>query len=124
MRRPLSQEVFNKTMRGAAACAFAFFLAVGILCGGAPAQAQLTVNAVFGNSITSDTNAAAIQGAINNAVAVYNSNLTTNTPVTVNIAFGEMGSGLGQSLSFFGVTSYSSFLTQLNTTEFPFVICG
>jgi len=80
-----------------------------------PARAQITILADFGNSITSDPNHVAIENTLNSAVAAFEANIST--PITVRMAFGEMNTGLGQSSTFFGNVSYSSFLTQLNSVS-------
>lgn len=65
----------------------------------------------FDASITGDPNAAFIQATINQAINFYQTNIST--PVTVNITFQEMGSGLGQSSTFFGAITYSQYLAAL-----------
>jgi hypothetical protein len=77
------------------ACAGVALVLLGI---GAPrAQAQFTIVPTFDSSITVNdpANAAAIEATINQAIAVYESVITT--PITVNITYAEMGGGLGES---------------------------
>lgn len=83
-------------------------LAIAILT---PAKANIVFNPTFDSSITGDPNGAAIIGTINQAIGFYEANITT--PITVNITFQEMGSGLGQSSTFFGTISYSQYLSAL-----------
>jgi hypothetical protein len=78
---------------------------------GAPAWANLVITPAFDSSITSDANAAAIEGTINAAIAIYENDFAD--PINVHIAFQEMTSGLGQSSTFFGTVSYSSYLGAL-----------
>ena len=77
----------------------------------APAYANLTITATFASSITSDPNATAIEGVINNAIGFYES--TFADPITVAIDFGEMTSGLGSSSTYFANVSYSQYLAAL-----------
>jgi hypothetical protein len=61
------------------------------------ADFAITINPTFASNITSDANAAAIEGTINSAIAYYDSTFTTHfAPLTVNITFQE-GGGLGGS---------------------------
>lgn len=86
----------------------------------APATISITVNGpsagliivpVWDSTITSDPNAAAIENTINAAIQVYQSKFSD--PVTVQITFAEMSGGLGQSSTFIGSLSYSSYYTAL-----------
>jgi len=79
---------------------------------GAPqaVSAGLHIAPTFDVSITSDPNAAAIEAAINTAIANIESRFSD--PITVNIKFQKAG-GLGSSSTFFGTTSYASFLAAL-----------
>ena len=61
---------------------------------GAPAWANMVITPTFASNIMSDPNAATIEGTINAAIAVYESNFTD--PITVHITFQE-GGGLGSS---------------------------
>src|SRR5215472_4983026 len=58
----------------------------------------LQINATFDASITGDPNGAAIEAAINTAIANIESQFSD--PITVNITFQE-GGGLGSSSAFF-----------------------
>lgn len=86
----------------------------------APAQISITVNPpsagliiipVWDSTITSDPNAAAIENTINTAIQTYQGKFSD--PITVTITFAEMSSGLGQSSTYLGTISYSSFYTAL-----------
>lgn len=79
-----------------------------------PARA-ITINAVFESSITSDPNAAAIESTINQALSFYN--LTISTPTMVTIDFQEMGSGLGESNTYYSTISYSQYLAALQANS-------
>jgi hypothetical protein len=76
-----------------------------------PARANLVINASFDSTITNDTNASLIEATINQAIAQFEAEITNN--ITVSIAFGEMGSGLGQSSTYYGSLGYNSFRAAL-----------
>ena len=65
----------------------------------------------YDSTITSDSNAATIEATINSTIGVYEATFTD--PITVNITFQEMNSGLGQSSTSFDTILYSSYLTAL-----------
>ncbi|HZW31213.1 MAG TPA: NF038122 family metalloprotease [Isosphaeraceae bacterium] len=89
-------------------------LAVVFLGIGAPAHAgNLVIVPTFDSSITNDPNAAAIEAAINSAIGVFESDLTTQTPVTVTIYFQEMSSGLGESSTYINTISYYQYYNAL-----------
>jgi hypothetical protein len=73
-------------------------------------SAGLHINATFDPSITSDPNAAAIEAAINTAIANIESRFSD--PIIVNIKFQKAG-GLGSSSTFFATASYATFLAAL-----------
>jgi hypothetical protein len=73
-------------------------------------SAGLQINPTFDVSITSDTNAAAIEATINAAIANIESQFSD--PITVNITF-QKGGGLGGSATYFGNLSYATFLAAL-----------
>jgi hypothetical protein len=73
----------------------------------APARAGLTINGTFDGSITSLPNAAAIEGAINSAIANIEANVGSTRNLTVSIDFQNMTSGLGESTS--GIYSVTYF---------------
>jgi len=71
----------------------------------------LIIVPTFASSITSDAQAATIMATINAALAVYQNNFSD--PITVTITFQEMGSGLGQSSTYYSSFSYSSYRAAL-----------
>src|SRR5690242_18202100 len=75
------------------------------------ASAGLTINAVFDSSIVSNPNAAQIEATINAAIADIQSRFAD--PITVTINFRLMSTGLGQSSTYFGNISYSTFIAAL-----------
>ena len=78
----------------------------------APAHANgLVITPTFGSSITGDPNAANIESTINSAIIFYETTFTN--PITVNIQFDEMASGLGASSTFFATVPYATYLTKL-----------
>jgi hypothetical protein len=70
-------------------------VALALLATVAPARAQLTITPTFDSTITSDPNAAAIEGAINAAITAVETPFTN--PVNVKIYFQEGNTGLGSS---------------------------
>jgi hypothetical protein len=76
-----------------------------------PPSAGLIINATFDSTITSDPNAAAIEGTINTAIANIQSMFAD--PITVTIKFQSMTSGLGQSNTWLFFRPYSTFLAAL-----------
>jgi hypothetical protein len=75
---------------------------------------SLTIIPTFDTSITSDPNAAAIEGAINGAIHVLQADIVDN--VTVNVTFvSDESVGLGQSQTFGEDFAYSDFLTALKS---------
>lgn len=90
---------------------FLFVLVVALMANSSSAQAQLVINATFDATITGNVNAAAMMTGINNAIAQIQSKFTN--PVTVNILFQNMNSGLGQSSTFFNTPSYTQYRSDL-----------
>lgn len=80
-----------------------------------PAQAGLTITPTFDSTIASDPDAADIEATINQAIGMFELDITNS--ISVNIDFQEMGSGLGQSSTFFGTISYSSYLSALQANS-------
>jgi hypothetical protein len=78
----------------------------------AHAAHALSIAPTFGSTITSDPNAAAIEGVINTAINTYEADFTD--PITVTINFREMTSGLGQSNTWLYDLPYSTFITALH----------
>ena len=76
---------------------------------------NLLIVPTFDNTITSDPNHAAIEATINTDIATLDSYIAN--PVTITITFGEMSSGLGQSSTYVGSESYSSYLSDLETKQ-------
>ena len=73
--------------------------------------ADFQIVPTFDSTITSDPNAAAIEGVINTAIATYEHDFTDN--ITVNITFSSMASGLGQSSTAFENISYQTYINAL-----------
>ncbi|HZK82373.1 MAG TPA: NF038122 family metalloprotease, partial [Humisphaera sp.] len=80
-----------------------------------PPQTHLIITPTFDSTITSDANAATIESTINAAIQVYENYFSD--PITVAIDFQEMGSGLGQSSTYRGTISYTSYLSALKSHE-------
>lgn len=68
---------------------------------------NLNINATFDSTITSDPNATAIQSTINAVIALYESKFSD--PVTINITFANMNTGLGQSSWYYDVIPYATW---------------
>lgn len=85
------------------------FMGVAMLA--VPAHANITINPTFDTTITSDSNAAAIEATINQALNFYEANITNS--ITVNVDFSEMTTGLGQSSTAVFSTSYSAYRAAL-----------
>jgi hypothetical protein len=75
--------------------------------------AGLVIIPTFDSTITSDPNSATIQATINAAIQQYEA--LFSDPITVNIKFAKMTSGLGQSSTYISDISYSSLLAALNS---------
>lgn len=65
----------------------------------------------FDSSITSDPNASAIEATINSAIATYAADFSN--PITVDITFEEMSSGLGSNSTFFETIPYATYCNAL-----------
>jgi hypothetical protein len=76
-----------------------------------PAHANIKINAIFDSTITGSAQASTIEASINQAIAVYEANISTN--ITVNINFASMTSGLGQSSTYYNTITYSQYLSAL-----------
>jgi autotransporter-associated beta strand protein len=87
----------------------------GLLAFASQARANLTIVPLFDTTITSDPNVATIEATINTAISNIESYIAN--PVTVNITFAEMSSGLGQSQTFNASASYSTYLSALQTNQ-------
>jgi hypothetical protein len=79
-----------------------------------PARA-LVIDATFDSSITSLANAAAVEGSINAAIAVLETDITSN--VTATIDFQNSSSGLGGSSSYVYYESYYSYYNALKAVD-------
>src|ERR1043166_661783 len=71
----------------------------------------LKIIPTFDSSITGDPQAATIEATINAAIAVYQNTYSDLT--TVTITFQEMGSGLGQSSTYYTSYSYANYRAAL-----------
>ena len=93
-------------------------LALPVLLGlsATQAHAQLVITPIFDSSITSDPNAAAIMGTINSAIGVYETDFIN--PINVSILFkADQGISLGQSSTYIGNVSYTSYRNALISTK-------
>lgn len=84
----------------------------GNVAGGPPpTSAGLVINPIWDSSILNDPNVTEITNTINTAILSLESRFYD--PVTVNILFQEMGTGLGQSETWIGTIPYSSYYNAL-----------
>jgi hypothetical protein len=91
-------------------------LCVGLAVGTAgSASANIVISPIFDSSITGSGNSAAIETGINNAIAEVESKILT--PITVTIEFQNMGTGLGQSSTWFNQLTYSQYRSDLATHQ-------
>ena len=85
-----------------------FAMGMAAVC---PVRASITFNVTYGSSITSLSNAAAIESLITNTLAIYSN--TFSDPITVSIEF-DNGGGLGESSSIpYTNVSYLAYRTAL-----------
>jgi hypothetical protein len=73
--------------------------------------AGLVINPIWDSTILNDPQAGLITNTISGAILLLESYFAD--PVTVNINFSEMSSGLGQSSTYISTLAYSSVLSQL-----------
>ncbi len=109
-----TQRSFQQLMRLRRAVVVFVIAVVGAAASTSPLPG-LTITPTFDSSITNDSNAAAIQGIINSAIAVYQSTYTD--PINVTIKFQEMSSGLGSSNWWYYNISYQQFINQLTADQ-------
>lgn len=88
-------------------------LAVLLLSASGPAHAGLVIVPTFDSTITSDPNAAVIENTINWAIHLYEARFAD--PITVDITFQEMSSGLGMSDVTYYVVPYSDYYSALQS---------
>jgi hypothetical protein len=111
MRFPSSLKERERHFRHGTAGVLTASLAAALMAGGAPAHAQLIITPTFDSTITSDSNAAAIQATINGAIAAYQA--AFSDPINVTIKFQSMNSGLGSSNTTLYKIGYSTFYAAL-----------
>ena len=80
-----------------------------------PAHANLVITPTFDSTITSDPNAATIEATLNSAIQVYETDFIN--PINVKIDFQEMSSGLGESTTYYGTVSYTTYRNALIATK-------
>ena len=85
--------------------------AIALFAAGPRAHANLVITPTFDSTITSDPNAAAVEGVINTAINTYEADFSD--PINVTIKFQEMTSGLGQSNTTLYKINYSDFYNAL-----------
>jgi hypothetical protein len=96
--------------------ALAMFAAVAAPAIATPAlAASLVIDPTFASTITSDPDAAAIEGAIDAAITTLEADITT--PITVAIDFQEMSGGLGQSETSEYNVSYFNYYDALKAID-------
>ncbi len=89
-------------------------IAIVLFGTGKPAYASsLTINGTFDSSITSLSNAALIEAAINSAISEIEADITSPNNITVKIDFTNMTSGLGESTTSIVSVSYFNYYNAL-----------
>jgi hypothetical protein len=88
-------------------------VAIALVCAVAPAHASLIINPTFGSSITTDPNAAVIEGAIRAGIAEIEGDISSPNALTVSILFNSMNTGLGESSTAIGHVSYFDYYNAL-----------
>ena len=101
-----------KKSRLAILATYAFGLGAAMSATSASAS-NLNITATFDSSITSLSNASAVEAGINAAIANITNDVTTNAPVNVSIDFKNSNSGLGASNTPQADISYSTYLADL-----------
>ena len=98
-------------------CHLAIALSLVAFCTVSPGRAMgITITPTFDSSITNDPNAAAIEGAINAAIAVVETNISN--PINVTIYFQEaIGEPVGQSVTGQGQLSYYDYYNALKAID-------
>ena len=86
-----------------------------VACFSTPARANLTIVPTFDSSITGNVNAVAMQAAVNAAIAQVE--VAVLNPITVNITFKSVSSGLGASTTFINTLSYSQYHADLQNNQ-------
>lgn len=82
---------------------------------GTRAQANLIIDPTFDSSIATQTDAAAIEGAINAAISAVEADITNN--VTATIDFKAVTTGLGESNTYIYTLSYYNYYNALKTID-------
>src|ERR1035438_8509932 len=94
---------------------FALPAVLALIASGIPAQASLIITPTFDSSITSDPNAAAVEGTINEAISMFEA--TYSNPIDALIYFQE-GSGLGESdFYYYTAVNYKTYYDDLVKTD-------
>src|ERR1700726_2350164 len=75
---------------------------------------RFAITAKFDASITNDPNAATIQDTINQAIANFESAITT--PINVAIKFQQVPTGLGASETWLSLVTYEEFRSRLTAS--------
>jgi hypothetical protein len=86
-------------------------LAMALASGTTTYASSFVIVPTFDNSILSDSNAATIEATINSAVGVYEAAFTD--PITVNITFQKVNTGLGSSSTYFANILYTPYRAAL-----------
>ena len=95
-----------------------FYVCLSIGCGVSSESvfaSNLTINPTFANNITSLANASAIESGINAAILAIENDITSNTPVNINIDFQNTTTGLSSAITEQETISYASYVNLLNS---------
>jgi len=88
---------------------------LGALCLAETAKGGLVIDGTFGSSITSLPDAAAVEAGIDQAISQLEAAIAN--PITVNIVFEDMSTGLGMSDTYYNSLPYSQYLTDLKNNQ-------
>lgn len=86
---------------------WAWLLGIGACVGFAPCAQALTITPVFDRSITSLSNAATVEGAVNQAIGVFDKDFTSNANIKINFSWGTVD---GQKVASGNVSESISYL--------------
>jgi hypothetical protein len=110
----MSRAVSRVLAAAGSSISLAVIAAIALLAAGAPAHASsLIINPTFDSSITSLSDAAGIEGAIDGAISTIEGDITSPNNIAVNIDFTNMTGGLGESSTGIYLVSYFDYYNAL-----------
>ena len=94
-------------------CVPCFVVLLFLVAGVSVAKANLVIDGTFGNSITSLSDASTVEAGIDAAITRLEAAVAT--PITVYIDFESIGTGLGESDTYYQEISYSQYTSDLQS---------